>query len=163
MKTIKYFVMVITAAFLFAGCGGSQVKVPSGMNIPDKLFLSKEGKVYIFSLEENMYSIEDITKAFGHNFNLIATFGLSKGYSYMALVNAKFNNLSGYPINSWDSMKKFINLYHKKHYKVSFYDREALVTSNHPKFKVVFLKERPKGLFVWDLKQLKADTDKYSK
>ncbi len=160
MKTIKYFVMVITTAFIFAGCAGVQVKVPHGMT--NKLSLFKKGKVYIFTLNEDMNSKKEIIRAFGLNFNSIAVFGLSKGYSYMALVNSKFNNLQGYPINSWKSMKKFIDLWHKKHFNVSFYNSKALVLGDQAHFKVVFLKERPKGLFVWNLKRLKSNTDKYS-
>jgi len=165
MKTIKYFVMVITAAFLFAGCGGSQVKVPAGMNKPTTLHISKEGNVYIFYLwedvggfRENKINIEK----FGKNFNGIANYGLASGYSYMAMVNENFNNLSGYPINSWKAMYKLMNLPNENnHYNSGFY--RYMLAANQPRFKVVFLKERPKGLFVWDLKQLKADTDKYSK
>jgi len=93
-------------------------------------------------------------------FNVVSDYGLKNGYSYMAMVNKQFNNLSGYPINSWSAMKQFIDLYHTKHYRVSFY--KQLNAGNQPAFKVVYFKERPKGMFVWDLKQLKTDTDKYT-
>ena len=160
MKTIKYFVMVILAAFLFAGCGGNQVKVPAGMKKPDNFYISKKENFYEFYWGTSVAKKSNMISKYGRMFNIIADYGLKNGYSYMAMVSKQFNNLSGYPINSWTAMKQFIDIYHTKHYNVSFY--KQLNAGNQPVFKVVYFKTRPKGIFVWDLKQLKADTDKYT-
>ena len=165
MKAIKYFVMVISAVFLFAGCGGNQVKVPGNEN--SKIRVSKEENLYIFYWNYNPYkgmrqekSSESVKETYKKVFHEITTVGLKQGYSYAAIVNNQFNNLSGYPINDWNAMSKFIDLYGKKHYKVSF--SKALAKVRRPEIKVIYFKKRPKGMFVWDLKQLKADTDKYA-
>jgi len=164
MKEIKYIVMVITAAFLFAGCQKVQPTVPTiSKNVPIEIEKPKDTEVYTFTWKGERFkgsrrdgaalSVKKILKPLFHE---IAIYGLNNGYSYAAIVNDNFNNLGGYPINSWEALSKFIDLYGFKHFKPSF--EKALAHTSVAKVKVVYLKDRPKGLFVWNLKKLKAET-----
>lgn len=162
MKKILYLIMAVVISALVSGCAspGIEVKVP---NAEHKIEIFKKHNVYSFFKYDKSLSLRGregdsliMKKQFKQVFNIVATLGLSKNYKYMALVNENFNNLSGYPINTWDSMKKFINLYGYKHYQGSFV--KSLTSGNNIFLKVVYLKERIPGLFLWNLKKLSRDT-----
>jgi len=86
----------------------------------------------------------------------IAKFGLSKGYNYMAIINSGFNNLSGYPINSWSAMSSYLDMYGVAHYRSTFV--ESLTKNRIVKLKVKFLKNRIPGMFLWNLSSLNSST-----
>lgn len=155
---MRYLIMVVLTAVMFAGCAASSksIKVPGvgkDVRVYDKgngLYTFKwGGKFSIVSKDEEFTGYKRM-------FQAIAITGLANGYSYAAVVNEKFNNMYGYPINSWKALQSIIDLYDKGHFRAGYL--ESIDKSNYPTIKVLYLKERPKGLFVWDLKALKSET-----
>ncbi len=154
--------MAIIIAVIFSACTAAKppVKIPAGVskNIEVKYkswgYRFKSQKVS--GSERNAY----VSPA-KEVFNAAAMVGLSEDYSYMAIINTKTNNLSGFPINDWRNMEKYLKLRNYKHYRPDAYrDRKAtkLIMNNKVKLRVTYFKEAIPGLFLWDLEKLKRDT-----
>jgi hypothetical protein len=162
MKKILNLVIVAFAAMVMSGCA-SMVNV-KGVN-PDKVTIWDGEKENMFRINptssgyKQMNKIHDVKRGL----NATAKLGLSKGYKYMSLVNRGVNNLNGFPFNNWESLKKYMLLHktlkNESHFRIrtNGTGNNFLVNSG-TYIKVVFLKNKIPGLFLWDLEKLKRDT-----
>jgi hypothetical protein len=164
MKKIIYLGLAVFISAFINGCGGSGqiVKVPnlenSGVERVKKLGEDK----YMFVSTYSKSKKERIN-TFREVLNFAANYGLKHGYKYMAIVNEKNNNLSGFLFNDWHNFKKYAML----DPKISGGDFNPIVfgnsldtvsAGNRVYLKVLYFKEAHPGLFLWDLKKLKRDT-----
>ncbi len=165
---MKYILLVITALFFLSGCAEPSKQIETE-NLPGVESVT-ENNSHIYTFHGSL-KIRGANAIFGEGkpsetlknamkpvFYSIAKFGLSKNYRYMAVVNDRFNNLSGYPVNSWKALESYMKLYGTKHYRPSITDKGGIESHGRASVKVVYFKKRPKGLFLWDLKQLERDT-----
>lgn len=147
MKNFVKLLLIGTSAIYLSGCAGgkpvpglSDKKVHVRQESPVKYNFHWYGKPYNSSTEAE--------KTYKKVFHKIAQVGQTKGYPYFAVVNDNFNNLSGYPINSWRAFSQLTSIYKKDHFWASF--DENLADLNKPGIDIIYLKNRPKGLFVWN-------------
>jgi len=171
MKKILNLVIVALAAMLISGCAGSStmVKVP-GVN-PDRVTIwdqdEGKGKVHFVS-ERKYYSLENGTKRDKYAkgvkiaLNAAALYGLSKGYTYLAVINNGINNLSGFPLNNFETLSRYLKLEDRKgtHFKVRTEGSEGhdFLIKSGVTLQVIFMKNKVPGLFLWDLQKLRRDT-----
>jgi len=161
MKKKLFISLSIVSLFSLLGCATpkSNVIVPKGIN-PDITIRTYEN-TYVIRAHSDSFKMNKRIESFRQTFNAAAKFGLFKGYTYMALVNPKTNNLSGFPLNDWKNLKKYIKLDNTKHYRPDYKyvkNYNKLYNNNRVAIRAVYFKEAKPGLFLWNLKKLYRDT-----
>ncbi len=162
MKKIRLYLVVLSAMVMFSGCTGvaPEIKVPAGANknveVTNKSWgvKFKSQKVTGSERTKFIYPAREV-------FNTASLVGLSQGYTHMAIINSGINNLSGFPINDWENMEKYLKLYKYKHYnnKAHFTKgSKKLIYNRRVILRISYFKEAVPGLFLWDLEKLKKDT-----
>jgi len=158
MKKIVYILMIALVAIGLSGCGSSfkRVKVPE--NISKEFEVSVNKNIYTFySLREYYKYADNSTKGaiivFDRGLAIAKNFGKQNGYRYMAIVNEGTNNLVGFPLNTKESFDKYIGLKGYKHFnpKVFSENKNTLFKRGSLNLKVVYLKEKIPGLFLFKL------------
>jgi len=153
----KMLLTLIAGLILATGCS-NQKTISRGSEFDIK----KEGQVYTFRTNKSVYTIKkeqglDFKNSYAYlikeALHKAEDFGRERGYPYMAIVNYKMNNLSGYPINNENALMEYFNLYDTAHFKPNIVGRESgsLIHNHRVKLKVVYLKEKIPGLFLWRL------------
>jgi len=160
MKNTLSLAIAIITLFSLLGCTPkSNVQIPSGID-PD-ITINTYEDTYVIRANSPSYEMSKRIKSFRHTFNAAAKFGLFKGYSFMAMVNPKTNNLSGFPLNDWKNIIKYVKLDGTKHYRPDYTyvkNYNKLYSNNLVVIRAVYFKEAKPGLFLWDLKKLYRDT-----
>jgi len=153
----KILLALIAGLVLATGCSNQKT-----IEKTSEFRIKKEGQVFIFQTRNNVGTVKNkqglstYKEAYRYMVKRLLhkaeDFGRERGYSYMAIVNKKMNNLSGYPINNENALMEYFDLYRTAHFKPKVIDkRGGIIADSWGKLKVVYLKEKIPGLFLWRL------------
>ena len=158
MRKIISLVLSVLVASIFLGCGSKLIKVSPTITGGKDMEISKIDKdTYLFINWGDRTSHGNGPKSFENTMKVAAKFGRSKGYRYLAMRNFKMDNLAGYPLNTMESVKRYISLKDKAHFKPDTFlgnKQDSLIIDSNIRLRATFLKQKPKGLFVWDLNRI---------
>ena len=165
-KTLLYAILVSLATLVISGCttAGQYIKPQGAKGL--SVYKYNNGIVEFYDMRKrntNGDSIEDImVSSLKYTLHKASRYGLDHGYRYMALVNTNINNLAGSPINTWQNLKTLIELNKKGHFRSYVFKEgndDAIATDDErAQLKVFYFKNRPSGMFLWDLNKLYNDT-----
>ena len=165
-KTLLYAILVSLATLVISGCStdGKLIK-PQGA---ENLRIYQHGNKIIDFQDKRIRNANGDTisnvmiPSLKYTLHKASRYGLDHGYRYMALVNTNINNLAGSPINNWQNLKTLIELNKREHFRSYVFKEgndDAIATDDeHAQIKVFYLKNRPSGMFLWDLNKLYNDT-----
>ncbi len=81
--------------------------------------------------------------------------GKENGYVCFGIVNEGMNNLTGFPVNDLQNMKKYFALYTKAHYSPNIVGKgnrpRHLFYRHYLNLRIVYFKEELPGLFLWKI------------
>jgi len=157
MKTLKILILTMISVLFISGCATGKKIQPKGMD--DFYTIRSQGNdIYFFEYNEEIEegNANRTKRVFKNTLHGIAKFGESKGYRYMAIINNGFNNLSGYPINSWSAMDSYLDMEGKGHFRPAF--RKTLASDRIVELRIKFFKNRIPGMFLWNLSSLNSST-----
>jgi len=156
MKKI-YLMLTLVLAIMFTGCGPVLPRVPTNNN---NIIIEVEKKNHITVCYQKSYHRKGVPQM-KSILQETALYGLKNDYSYVAIVNSGVNNLSGFPINDWANMKKYLKLLDKEDYRIAFKFSEEngrVLVNDRIYLEVVYFKKSIPELFIWNLRKLRRDT-----
>jgi hypothetical protein len=175
MKTLIKITAVTVILLVFSGCTAAtfqKMQTPKSLKNEITVIIpnDKENKTIFFDNSNNNIgkSKVETDRQFAETFYAASIYGKQKGYSYFAITSKNINNLSGYPINSFENVLDYCNFEKesgKKHYKPRpicwAEDGSGLFDLYSIELKVQYFKEQIPGLFLYNIDEVIKETEKF--
>ena len=173
MKNLVKITIISAVLFILSGCATATfqtVKTPKPLKNEITLITKKGDKIKVFEHEGDTKhkSIKDSSIDLAETFYTAAIYGKQQGYAYFAITSQNMNNLSGYPLNSFDNVLEYCNFEKessKKNYKPRpvcwAEDETGLLDLYSVKLKVQYFKKPIPGLFLYNIDEVISQTEKY--
>jgi len=144
-----------------------QVKTPIPLKSKIQVVVPKDKKnknIKVQNLEDFIWDKSKMPKQLAETFYTAAIYGKQHGYSYFAITKKNTDNLSGFPINSFDEMLKYCQLKGKGHFRSMCwnYNRngESIIIGDSVSLKVRYFKKPIPGLFLYNIDETIKQTEK---
>ena len=174
MKTMIKITVISAILLIFSGCTPAtfqQIKTPKPLKSEITIITPKDKEnktVWIENKESTLNdSLQIKYQKIAETFYAAAIHGKQKGYSYFAITAKNMNNLSGFPINNFDNVIAFCDFEKttaKKYYKprpICWSKSGGLFDLYTVKLQVQYFKEPIPGLFLYNINEVIAETEKY--